>query len=503
MKVDRKTLDLFGSSEELEPPIELETPESPPVHVRAEPRVWSVSEVNRSVREMLEDYLPPLWVAGEVANWTAHRSGHRYFTLKDDQAQIRCVMWRSDARRLPIDPENGMNVRVFGGLTLYEARGEYQLTVRQLEARDADGLWRLAFEKLRKKLDVEGLLDPRRKRALPRHPGTVGIVTSATGAALRDMLTVIRRRAPWTRVLVRSCRVQGEGAAVEVAEAIRVLSACGRADVLIVGRGGGSIEDLWTFNEEAVARAIAACSLPVISAVGHEIDVTIADLVADHRAPTPTAAAEAAVPDAVQLGELLETLPIRFARALRGAVERRGRRIADGGGAAGASARAPGGRAAAGAPRGRGKTGRALSARDARAWVRGGARRGRAGAAADRGVPARAPLSVTCDGRPGALRRAGAGAGRAVVSERRREPPKDAPVEEPGLEGRLRRLEQIVSALEADDLELERALALFEEGVAPRAGSRADPGGGRAQGGGAAPGRPHASAAERGRVTAR
>ena len=331
MKVDRKTLDLFGSSEELEPPIELETPESPPVHVRAEPRVWSVSEVNRSVREMLEDYLPPLWVAGEVANWTAHRSGHRYFTLKDDQAQIRCVMWRSDARRLPIDPENGMNVRVFGGLTLYEARGEYQLTVRQLEARDADGLWRLAFEKLRKKLDVEGLLDPRRKRALPRHPGTVGIVTSATGAALRDMLTVIRRRAPWTRVLVRSCRVQGEGAAVEVAEAIRVLSACGRADVLIVGRGGGSIEDLWTFNEEAVARAIAACSLPVISAVGHEIDVTIADLVADHRAPTPTAAAEAAVPDAVQLGELLETLPIRFARALRGAVERRGRRIADGG----------------------------------------------------------------------------------------------------------------------------------------------------------------------------
>jgi len=331
VKADRKTLDLFGSSEELEPPIELETPESPPVHVRAEPRVWSVSEVNRSVREMLEDYLPPLWVAGEVANWTAHRSGHRYFTLKDDQAQIRCVMWRSDARRLPIDPENGMNVRVFGGLTLYEARGEYQLTVRQLEARDADGLWRLAFEKLRKKLDVEGLLDPRRKRALPRHPGTVGIVTSATGAALRDMLTVIRRRAPWTRVLVRPCRVQGEGAAVEVAEAIHVLSACGRADVLIVGRGGGSIEDLWAFNEEAVARAIAACSLPVISAVGHEIDVTIADLVADHRAPTPTAAAEAAVPDAVQLGELLETLPIRFARAFRGAVERRGRRIADGG----------------------------------------------------------------------------------------------------------------------------------------------------------------------------
>ena len=316
---------------ELVEPVDLDPVEEPRVRLPREPRVWSVAEVNRSVREMLEDYLPPLWVSGEVANWTAHRSGHRYFTLKDDQAQIRCVMWRSDARRLPIDPENGMNVKVFGGLTLYEARGEYQLSVRQIEAKDAEGLWRLAFEKLRKTLDAEGLLDPRRKRPLPRHPRTVGIVTSATGAALRDMLTVIRRRAPWTRVLVRSCRVQGEGAGVDVADAIRVLAASQRADVLIVARGGGSIEDLWAFNEEPVARAIAACPLPVISGVGHEIDVTIADLVADHRAPTPTAAAEAAVPDARQLVEALGALPPRLARALRGAVERRGRRIADAG----------------------------------------------------------------------------------------------------------------------------------------------------------------------------
>jgi exodeoxyribonuclease VII large subunit len=189
----------------------------------------------------------------------------------------------------------------------------------------------MAFEKLRKQLDAEGLLDPRRKRPLPRFPRTVGIVTSTTGAALRDMLTVLRRRAPWTRVVVRSCRVQGEGAAVEVAEAIRALAASGRVDVLIVGRGGGSIEDLWAFNEEAVARAIAACPLPVISAVGHEIDVTIADLVADLRAPTPSAAAEAVVQDGAVLRDALRVLPTRLSRALRGAVERRGRRITDAG----------------------------------------------------------------------------------------------------------------------------------------------------------------------------
>ena len=323
MKSDGGTLDLFGEAVERSAPAEVE------VRVPPEPKVWTVSEVNRSVREMLEDYLPPLWVSGEVANWTAHRSGHRYFTLKDDQAQLRCVMWRSDARRLPIDPENGMNVRALGGLTLYEARGDYQLTVRQLEARDAEGLWRLAFEKLRNKLDAEGLLDPARKRPLPRFPQSVGIVTSATGAALKDMLTVIRRRAPWTRVVVRSCRVQGEGAALEVARAIRVLADSGAAEVLIVGRGGGSIEDLWAFNEEQVARAIAACPLPVISAVGHEIDLTIADLVADHRAPTPTGAAEAAVPDGMLLAETLRGVPVRLSRALRAAAERRGRWLTD------------------------------------------------------------------------------------------------------------------------------------------------------------------------------
>ena len=331
MTADRQTLDLFAPQADslarhgAGPAPDAATDEL------TEPRVWSVAELNRAVRDMIEESLPPLWVSGEVANWIAHRSGHRYFTLKDDQAQLRCVMWRSEARRLPIDPENGMNVRVFGTLTLYEARGEYQLSVRRLEARDAEGLWRLAFEKLRRELDADGLLAPERKRPLPPHPRGVGIVTSATGAALGDMLAVLRRRAPWTRVIVRCCRVQGDGAAAEVADAIAVLAGSCRADVLIVGRGGGSIEDLWAFNEEVVARAIATCPLPVISGVGHEADVTISDLVADYRAPTPTAAAEAAVPDGLQLAEGIRALPMRLARALQSAVERRGRRISDSG----------------------------------------------------------------------------------------------------------------------------------------------------------------------------
>ena len=331
MTADRQTLDLFALPADAPAPHGARSAPGAATDERTEPRVWSVTEVNRAVREMLEESIPSLWVSGEIANWTAHRSGHRYFILKDDQAQLRCVMWRSDARRLPIDPENGMNVRVFGALTLYEVRGEYQLSVRRLEARDAEGLWRLAFEKLRRELDADGLLDPARKLSIPPHPRAVGIVTSATGAALRDMLAVLRRRAPWTRAIVRCCRVQGDGAAAEVADAIRVLAASGRVDVLIIGRGGGSIEDLWAFNEEAVARAIATCPLPVISGVGHEVDVTIADLVADYRAPTPTAAAEAAVPDGLRLAEGIRALPARLARALRSAMERRGRRISESG----------------------------------------------------------------------------------------------------------------------------------------------------------------------------
>ena len=287
------------------------------------PRVWSVSQVNRAVGRLLEESIESLWVSGEVAHWTRARSGHCYFTLKDEQAQIRCAMFRTEAATLPTDPEQGMNVRAFGGLSLYVAKGEYQLIVRRLEAEGEEGLWRLAFERVRAKLDAEGLLAPERKRPLPAFPGTVGVVTSLAGAALHDIITVVRRRAPWTRVVVRGTRVQGEGAGVEVAEAIEVLGRSGLADVLIVSRGGGSLEDLWTFNEEVVARAIAQCPVPVISAVGHEIDVTVADLVADHRAPTPSAGAEAAVQDAEALGEVLALKRDRMSRALRGAALRR------------------------------------------------------------------------------------------------------------------------------------------------------------------------------------
>ncbi len=292
------------------------------------PTVWSVSQVNQAVRALLEGSLPPLWVSGEVANWTRARSGHCYFTLKDEAAQLRCVLWRTDAARLPMDPEEGMRIRVFGQLTLYEARGEYQMAARVLEGEGGEGLWKLAFERLRRKLEGEGLLAPERKRPLPRFPRVVGVVTSLTGAALHDILTVLGRRAPWLRVLVRGTRVQGEGAALEVAEALRVLGESGAVEVIIVGRGGGSQEDLWAFNEEVVARAVVECPVPVISAVGHEVDVTISDLVADMRAPTPSAAAEAVAPDREEILRHLEGAGVRLARGLRRVVDRPRRSLA-------------------------------------------------------------------------------------------------------------------------------------------------------------------------------
>ncbi|HET7462780.1 MAG TPA: exodeoxyribonuclease VII large subunit [Longimicrobium sp.] len=271
----------------------------------------TVAEVNSAARELIEGVFPPLWVHGEVANFTRAKSGHCYFSLRDADAQIRCVLWRDDARRLPTLPEDGMKVRALGRLTLYEQRGEFQLSCFELEAK-GEGLYKLAYDRLKARLDQEGLTAPARKRPLPAHPACVGVVTSSAGAALRDIVSVIRRRAPWTRIVLASARVQGDGAPQEIAAAIRLIGRAACADVLIVGRGGGSIEDLWAFNEEVVARAIADSPVPVISAVGHETDFTIADLVADLRAPTPSAAAEAAVPDqgAVRrrLGDLRERL---------------------------------------------------------------------------------------------------------------------------------------------------------------------------------------------------
>ncbi|MGD2122021.1 MAG: exodeoxyribonuclease VII large subunit [Gemmatimonadota bacterium] len=286
----------------------------------AEPAVWTVSEINKAVRALLEEALPPLWVSGEVANWKRAASGHCYFTLKDESAQLRCVMWRGEAAKLPMDPDEGMRIRVFGQLTVYEARGEYQLSARMLDAEEGEGLWKLAFERLKKKLDEEGLLRPESKRRLPRFPEAVGVVTSLTGAALHDILTVLRRRAPWLRVVVRGARVQGEGAAVEIAEALRTLAASGLVEVVIVGRGGGSLEDLWAFNEEPVARAVSECPVPVVSAVGHEVDVTISDLVADLRAATPSAAAEAVAPDVEEILRYLEGAGARLAQGLRRSV---------------------------------------------------------------------------------------------------------------------------------------------------------------------------------------
>ncbi len=280
-----------------------------------------VSALNALARELLEGHFPPLWVGGEIANWRRTSAGHRYFTLRDESAQVSCVLFRSDARRLPAEPEEGMDVQAFGRVSLYEARGAYQLIVRRLQA-GGDGLWRLAFEKLRRRLAAEGLLDAERKRPLPSFPARVGVVTSRSGAALRDVLTVIRRRAPWTHVRLSACRVQGEGAAEDIACAIERLCGRGEVDVLLLARGGGGIEDLWCFNEERVARAVAACPVPVISAVGHETDVTIADLVADVRAPTPSAAAELAVPDRHELAARLRGARARLLRGLRAPVER-------------------------------------------------------------------------------------------------------------------------------------------------------------------------------------
>lgn len=298
------------------------------VESAASGQAYTVSEVNALVRGLLEGAFPPLWVAGEVTGWKRYPSGHCYFSLRDATAQLRCVMFRSDAQRLPTDPEEGMKVRALGRVTVYERRGDMQLIVHDLEGEGAGGLWRVAFERLRERLEAEGLLAVERKRPLPRMPSTVAVVTSPVGAALHDILHVIERRAPWTRVVLSPARVQGDGAAEDVARAIERVSRYGAADVLIVGRGGGSIEDLWAFNEEVVARAIVASSVPVISAVGHEVDVTIADLVADFRAPTPSAAAEAAVPDGRALALHLDDLGERLPRALRRVVaERRGELI--------------------------------------------------------------------------------------------------------------------------------------------------------------------------------
>lgn len=313
---DDLSLDLFDGDDGVVEPAE-------PAPAPPEPKVWSVSQVNRAVKGLLEDNVEPLWIGGEIGQWTRSRAGHCYFTLKDERAQLRGVMFARDSALLPADPDEGMKVRCFGDLTLYEARGDYQMVARRVEADGKEGLWRKAFEQLKARLEADGLLALERKRPLPAYPGVIGVVTSPTGAAFRDIVSVLARRAPWARVVLAGARVQGEGASREIAVALDHLAATGLPDVIIVGRGGGSVEDLWAFNEEPLARAIAACPIPVVSAVGHEVDVTISDLVADVRAPTPSAAAETVVPDGVSLLAQLRRTPERLGNGLRRAARRR------------------------------------------------------------------------------------------------------------------------------------------------------------------------------------
>lgn len=281
----------------------------------------AVSTLTSTARDILEGAFPPIWVRGEITGFKAHRNGHWYFTLRDRLAQVRAVVWSKDTRHVPAPPDEGMQVAAFGNLSVYPAKGEMQFVVRRLEA-EGDGLWRKAMERTRLKLEQEGLLDPARKRRLPRYPRTVAVVTSPDGAALRDILSVVRRRAPMVQVVVVPAAVQGDTAAQALCAAIERAGRWGTADVLVVARGGGSREDLWAFNDERVARAVAASPLPVISGVGHEVDVTICDLVADVRAATPSAAAEAAVRDHAELALELQTAERRLARAIAKRVDR-------------------------------------------------------------------------------------------------------------------------------------------------------------------------------------
>src|SRR6185437_8627634 len=280
----------------------------------------------RMVRETLEANLDEYWVVGEISNARLAPSKHLYFTLKDARSAVSAVMFNSAYRRLRFRVEDGMEVLVRGRINLYEARGSLQFYAEEMEPRGAGAL-QVAFEQLKHRLGAEGLFADGRKRPLPFLPRTVGIVTAIGGAALRDMLRILLDRYPNLHIVVRPTRVQGQGAAAEIAAAIEDLNADGRAEVIITGRGGGSLEDLWAFNEEAVARAIFGSAIPIVSAVGHEIDYTIADFVADLRAPTPTAAAQMVVPDKVQLRQRVEETAATLAGAIESAVAAQRREI--------------------------------------------------------------------------------------------------------------------------------------------------------------------------------
>jgi exodeoxyribonuclease VII large subunit len=285
-------------------------------------RVFTVSELTRSIRGTLETKFAAVWVQGEISNYKLHPSGHQYFTLKDQRAQISCVIWRDTMLPPPRKHSglaDGAQVQVYGTVTVFEARGQYQLNVQILQLRGV-GLLQAKFEALKRKLEAEGLFASERKRPLPKFPRRIGIVTSRSGAAIRDILNVLRRRAPWLQILVNPVRVQGTGAAQEIAVSIRELATPNESfapvDLVVVTRGGGSLEDLWEFNEEIVARTIFHSAVPIVSAVGHEIDFTISDFVADLRAPTPSAAAELIVPDVIDLQRQIDRCAHTLGRQL-------------------------------------------------------------------------------------------------------------------------------------------------------------------------------------------
>ena len=280
------------------------------------PETLTVSDLTQQIKMLLETGLAPVWLTGEISNFKRHSSGHFYFSLKDENAQIPCVMWAGRNRSLRFSPEDGMQVLAHGQVTVYEKRGYYQFDVAQIQPAGVGAL-QAAFEQLKRRLQAEGLFDEARKKPLPEFAQSVGIVTSPTGAALRDLVSVLRRRWPAMKIILRPVLVQGAGAAEAIAQAIGEFNEYKEVEVLIVGRGGGSLEDLWAFNEEIVARAIYASKIPVVSAVGHEIDFSISDFVADVRAATPSAAAELVAPEVAEVKRQLQSLAIQSIRQLQ------------------------------------------------------------------------------------------------------------------------------------------------------------------------------------------
>lgn len=280
-----------------------------------EPKIFTVGQINRYIRNLLENdfILSSLLVKGEISNFKAHSSGHLYFTLKDASGALSCVMFRQDAAGLPFEPENGMQVVVYGHVSLYEKTGQYQLYAEFLEPLGIGAL-QVAFEQLKEKLAAEGLFDGDFKREIPKNPSCIAVITSPTGAAVRDILQIVKRRDPNVKVAIFPTLVQGEQAAADIVRSLKLVNEWGKADVIILGRGGGSMEDLWCFNDENVARAVFASEIPVISAVGHETDFTITDFVADMRAPTPSAAAELATMPLSEQREAFHRLELRLER---------------------------------------------------------------------------------------------------------------------------------------------------------------------------------------------